>query len=230
MKGNSIMGINKTKKIILKRRILFRNHIIGVDEVGRGPLAGRVFVGAVLFPKNPKNIFKKTNAPAKLSDSKKLSLKQRKEWFNWIKKNNISFAIAASSSSIIDKINVSKACNLAAQKAIEKIIKKNKLREISVIADAGIKINKTFQIKSFKSFPKADEKIPAVSLASIVAKILRDREMEKLHKKYPKYGFDSHKGYGTRRHIKAIKKYGPSPIHRLTFISEYHNIKLGIKN
>ncbi len=224
--------------------------IIGVDEVGRGPLAGRVFVGAVLLSVAQNNSLKKyfrlkskksssykiPCLPAgrqntkykiltRLSDSKKLSSKQRIIWFDWIKKNNISFAVAASSSFVVDKINISNACNLAAQKAVKKIIKKNKLKRISVVADAGIKINNISQIKSFKSFPKADEKVPAVSLASIVAKILRDKEMEKMHKKYPKYGFDRHKGYGTKDHIKAIKKYGSSPIHRLTFISEYHNIK-----
>jgi ribonuclease HII len=199
--------------------------IIGVDEVGRGPLAGRIFVGAVLLPKNPKKLLKKVNAPKKLTDSKKLSEKQRNEWFSWVKENKIPFAISAVSSSVIDRINITRACNKAANNAVLKLINNYELKRVKVIADAGIFIKPSGTIVSFKSFPKADETVPAVSLASIVAKVKRDAEMKRMKFKYPQYGFDRHKGYGTEKHIRAIKKYGPSPIHRLTFIGKFTKIR-----
>jgi len=204
-------------------------YIIGIDEVGRGPLAGRVFVGAVCLSEKNNNILKK-NYQQKidklkvlnhLADSKKLTEKQRNEWFLWIKKNKVSYATSAISPKIIDKINISQASNKAAQIALGKLIKKNKIGLASIVTDAGIKIKTGF---SFKSFPKADETVPVVSLASIVAKVTRDKEMVKFHKKHPLYGFDENKGYGTKNHICAIKKHGPSPIHRLTFIKKLNRI------
>lgn len=220
-------------------------YIIGVDEVGRGPLAGRVFVGAVLLSVSKNNSLKKHfgaktknnflyklprlpagrqatryKIPLRLDDSKKLSSKQREEWFDWMKKNKIPFSISAASPSVIDKINISRACNKAARKAVNKLIAQNNISKVSVIADAGIVISDIPEVKLFKSFPKADESVPAVSLASIAAKVKRDKEMVELHNKYPHYGFNGHKGYGTKDHIRAIKKYGPSPIHRRSFIKK----------
>ncbi|MFA6135895.1 MAG: ribonuclease HII [Candidatus Paceibacterota bacterium] len=246
------------------------DYVIGIDEVGRGPLAGRVYVGCVIlsFDLNRKlsKLYKHYgipclpagrrytvyNYPRKLADSKNLSEKQRYKWFSWVKKNKIIFSCAWVNEKKIDGINISNACNLAAQKAFEKtMVKMKRLRKSDklsyhyilndrskcngeVIADGSLKINiqKYESIKkykhtnlTFKNFPKADEKVPAVSLASIVAKITRDKYITKLHKKYPQYGFDHHKGYGTKKHIEAIKKHGPSKIHRLTFIGKYNNIK-----
>ena len=205
---------------------------IGIDEAGRGPLAGSVYVGAVLLPKNHIALFKKTHAPKKLTDSKKLSPKQREEWLAWMKKNSIVYAYATATAQQIDKINITQATNRAAQKAYNKLITKNqkpktknkqkiKYKDIRVIADAGIKIT----AEHFKSFPKADELVPAVSLASIVAKVLRDAYMKRMHTKHPHYGFDEHKGYGTRKHYRALKKHGISPIHRLTFLSSLRRIQ-----
>jgi ribonuclease HII len=233
-----VIEIDEVSHTASKKRASLNKYIIGVDEVGRGPLAGKVFVGAVLLSVKQNNYLKKYigvkgknifsyklqatgyEIPSKLNDSKKLSIKQRQEWFDWIKKNKIPFSISSVSSSVIDKINISQACNKAADKAIKKLMIKRRIGKVSVIADAGIKINKFSGMKSFRSFPKADELVPAVSLASIVAKISRDLYMVKLHDKYPQYGFDSHKGYGTKKHIQAIRKHGPSPIHRRSFIKK----------
>lgn len=212
------------------------SHIIGIDEVGRGPLAGRICVGAVVLKTEINNQLKivegkdHKNYPCRLSDSKKLSEKQRKDWFLWVKENEIIYSRSSVSHKVIDKINISNACNRAAHRSLDKILKsipKNKKNKFLVIADGIIKVNSSrFENIFFKSFPKADEIVPAVSLASIVAKVHRDREMVRLDKKYPKYGFSEHKGYGTKKHIKAIKKYGPSEIHRRSFIKNF--VKKGV--
>lgn len=202
--------------------------------MGRGPLAGRIFVSSVLIPhklnlfllrfrNGDKALHARFNLP-RLTDSKKLSGKQRQEWFKWAKQNNVRYTVSAVSPKVIDRINIARACNRAAQRAVLRLLDKNKIKRARVFADAGISIKPIDGIASFKSFPKADEIVPAVSLASIIAKVKRDREMTRLHKKYPRYGFDSHKGYGTKKHIRAIKKYGSSPIHRLTFIKKFHKI------
>jgi ribonuclease HII len=210
-------------------------YVIGVDEVGRGPLAGRIFVSSVLLPRKL-NLFllrfrngdKKFHARfhlPRLTDSKKLSKRQRCQWFDWAKQNNVHYTISAVSPAVIDRINIARACDRAASRAVLRLISKNKIKRVRVFADAGISIKPVDGIASFKSFPKADEIIPAVSLASIIAKIRSDKEMCRLHKEYPCYGFNDHKGYGTKKHIRAIKKYGPSPIHRLTFVKKFHKIR-----
>ena len=126
--------------------------------------------------------------------------------------------MASVSPKIIDKINISKAANLAAGKAFSLLIKNSGLRikNCEVFLDGGLYI----QNLKFKIIIRGDEKIPAISLASIIAKVSRDRQMINLHKKYPKYGFEKHKGYGTKKHFKAIRKHGPSKIHRLTFLKK----------
>ncbi len=239
------IGTDKAGKGVSKRRASSSAYIIGIDEAGRGPLAGSVYVGAVLFPKNHTALFKKTNAPKKLTDSKKLSPKQREEWLTWMKENNIVYAYATATAQQIDKINITQATNRAAQKAYDKVRRKSgKLKvesQIEVVLDGGLKVfvdkkrsthtsNKRTRSVSKESlvlvcgFPKADELVPAVSLASIVAKVYRDAYMKRMHAKHPRYGFDEHKGYGTRKHYWALKKHGISPIHRLTFLSSLHTI------
>lgn len=203
-------------------------YIIGIDEVGRGPLAGPVTVAAVAVTVNSK--FRIKNAKLKLKDSKKLLPKQREEWFYFIKQQKISFAIASVSPKIIDKINISNAANLAATRAVKKLLISNQqliINSCKIFLDGGLYLNKNIRVypllKKFNPFLsastiiKGDEKIPAISLASIVAKVARDRMMMNIHKKYPRYVFDKHKGYGTKQHIKMIKKYGLSPIHRKSF-------------
>ena len=124
-------GIDEAERAVLKRRASSSAYIIGIDEAGRGPLAGSVYVGAVLLPKNHTALFKKTHAPKKLTDSKKLSPKQREEWLAWMKKNSIVYAYATATAQQIDKINITQATNRAAQKAYNKLITKNQKPRIN---------------------------------------------------------------------------------------------------
>ncbi len=193
-------------------------YIIGIDEVGRGALAGPVAVCAVALPKNFK-----IKANIKLKDSKKLSLKKRIYWEDWLKsKKSIFCSVSFISNKVIDKINISGAANLAAWRSFRKI--KNQLEpgaDFSVILDGGLYLkNKNFSLKIAETIIKADEKFNAVKLASIAAKLGRDRLMAKAAKIWPRYGFDIHKGYGTKIHLDAIKKHGKSGFHRLTFVQK----------
>src|SRR3989344_7067141 len=180
-------------------------YTIGIDEVGRGSLAGPVVVAAVALPRGTK--FKS------LKDSKKLSAKKREEWFAYIKgqgkKHGISYAVARVYPKGIDTINISGAANLAAKRSFLRLLEVlggKKQKDLKIFLDGGLYLSreKVFLKKFYpKTVIKADEKINAVKLASIVAKVTRDRYMIKLHEYYPRYGFDIHKGYGTKSHIKA---------------------------
>lgn len=227
-------------------------YIIGIDEVGRGPLAGPLVVAALAAPRelkiknaefrikqksrNSKFFFCQRQIPggsilnfklAKLRDSKKLSPKQRELWFEYVKQSQKSkvksqrlyYAVASVSPKVIDRINVSNAANLAATSAFKALIQNYKLRikNCRVYLDGGLFLNSKFCTLNSTTVVKGDEKIPAIALASIAAKVIRDRMMRKLHKKYPEYGFDRHKGYGTKYHFKMIKKHGLSLIHRRSF-------------
>jgi len=206
------------------------NYVIGIDEVGRGPLAGPVVVAALALPKNLKYGIRNTGM--RLRDSKKLSVTQREKWFKLIKQKNIPYALARVSPKVIDRINISRAANLAAVKAFKRLITNYKVANYKIFLDGGLYLNKIsnfgFQIQNSKTVVKGDELIPAISLASIVAKVTRDRYMVKLSKKYPYYWFKENKGYGTKKHIAAIKKYGLSDIHRLTFVKKYNNLKTSV--
>jgi len=211
----------------MKKKKDNRNFIIGIDEVGRGALAGPVTVAAFLLPRNfqfPNSNFQKISK-IKLKDSKKLSPRQREIWFKCIKENqNLFYAIASTPPKLIDKINISQAANLAATNALQALIKnyKLKIKNCRVYLDGGLHLNtKTLNTKylilNTKTIIRGDEKIPAITLASIVAKVTRDCRMKRAHKKYPTYDFINNVGYGTKKHIKAIKKSGHSPIHRKSF-------------
>lgn len=196
-------------------------YVIGIDEVGRGALVGPVTVAAVAVTTKFKIQSVSRRTKLKLRDSKKLSPKQREIWFDFIKKQKIPYAIASVSPKIIDKINISNAANLAATKVLKKLLTNNKkltTNNCKILLDGGLYI-KNLKLKNLrtKTIIKGDEKIPAISLASIAAKVSRDKYMKKLHKKYPRYDFINNVGYGTKKHIKAIKKYGLSFIHRKTF-------------
>jgi ribonuclease HII len=186
---------------------------IGIDEVGRGALAGPVFVAAAMMPSNLH--FKK------LKDSKKLSARQREAWCEqFIAHPNISFAVARVYPRQIEKRNISRAANLAARRAIKKLLKSDEQFSTPIFLDGGLYLgNKKWQTKNTiaNTMVKADEVIGAVMVASIIAKVHRDRFMVKLAKRYPKYGFEIHKGYGTKQHRQMIMEYGVSEMHRKTF-------------
>lgn len=178
------------------------NLIGGVDEAGRGPLAGAVFAACVVL--NPANKIEG------ISDSKKLSEKNRNKLAYLIKKNSIAWAIASASVEEIDKINILQASLLAMKRAVEKL----PFLPDKILVD-GIhspKLNLKIQ-----TIIKGDSLVPAISAASILAKTARDAEMYCLHKSFPDYGFDQHKGYPTKKHLEALQIYGISIVHRRSF-------------
>jgi len=194
-------------------------YVIGIDEVGRGSLAGPVIVTALAVPKG---LGFRNKALGMLKDSKQLTPAAREKWSNYTKKHpHVFYATARVQPHVIDRINISNAANLAAFRAFNKLSKRYKLNpnSCSVYLDGGLYLkSKKSQARTAKTIVRGDEKIPAISLASIVAKVSRDRLMVRLAKEYPKYGFEVHKGYGTKIHRTALRKYGPSGAHRLTFI------------
>ena len=212
-----------------------KDWIVGVDEVGRGPLAGPVTVCALLVHANQQPTI--DNKRPKLKDSKKLMPSQREEWFAWIKREKkegrIYYSVVSIQPKTVDRINVTASANRAAGRAIRNVLEKSGVnpKQVRIRLDGGIYPSlKTSaeggpafggEIHSTKTVIKGDEKIPAISLASIVAKVTRDRYMVRLAKRFPKYGFEKHKGYGTRMHRVRIKKHGISPHHRLTFLKKY---------
>lgn len=223
----------KTKNYKSRRRVgtptgaseLKTKLVIGIDEVGRGPLAGPVVVAAVVIPKGLR--FKKKDLRTPLKDSKKLSVNQREAWFKYAKNHQgIFYAISGVSPRVIDRINISKAANLAASRALVRLIANYKLQitNCKIFLDGSLYLNKNISVNqrphqrlSASTITKGDEKITAIMLASIVAKVSRDRKMKKLHFEYPQYDFINNVGYGTKKHRRAIRKHGLSPIHRRSF-------------
>src|ERR1035437_6770992 len=186
--------------------------IVGIDEAGRGPLAGPVSVGAVY-------IFPKTKISFRgLKDSKQLTAIAREEWFKkinvWQKEGKLKYSVSLVSHAIIDRKGIVPAIKLGIEKCLKKI--STSPRKVNVFLDGGLKAPVHF--KNQETIIRGDEKIAVIALASIVAKVTRDRYMVKMAKKYPKYSFDVHKGYGTLKPRRAIKKFGRSPIHRRTFM------------
>jgi ribonuclease HII len=188
---------------------------IGIDEVGRGPLAGPVAVCALcLNPGFNKKNFKN------FRDSKKLSHLQRLEWLEKIneekKKGNINYKVSMESNKVIDE----KGLTFAIKKSLTyslKFLKRNH-KDCLVLLDGGLKAPAEY--KNQKTIIKGDEKELAIALASIVAKVTRDALMVRLAVKYPGYGLEKHKGYGTADHYKALKSKGISPIHRKSFLKK----------
>jgi len=205
--------------------------IIGIDEVGRGALAGPVTVGLVAIPSNTKGIGMTAKLP--LRDSKKLSPIQREAWVKymrvWKRENGgIYFVTKSMSHKVVDKINVAQAANRAATKALQKFMVDTAInpKYAKVFLDGGLYVRETKGVRFPKTetIVKGDEKVPVIALASIVAKVTRDRKLVRLSEAYPKYEFATHKGYGTKVHIRAIKRHGILDIHRLTFTSKWANI------
>ena len=186
------------------------NVICGVDEAGRGPLAGPVCAAAVILPAGL--------VIEGLDDSKKLSDKRRRELFPIIKESAIAYGIAFASESEIDDINILQATFLAMERALQQLtvkpqialIEGNRLKDFGLPAEAVV---------------HGDSRSASIAAASVLAKVTRDDYMLEMAAEYPQYGFDVHKGYGTKVHCEAILKYGPCPIHRKTFLKKLYGQK-----
>jgi len=187
-----------------------------IDEAGRGPLAASVTACAVAIVKGQKYRFKIPKSLKKIKDSKKLSSKKREEFYKLLTNYpRIEWATSRVSEKVIDKINILEATKIATKRAVKNLEKKLKNRKIDfLIIDGNFGIDSDVPQKSII---KADEKVFSVMVASIIAKVTRDRMMLRYHKKYPCYKFDSHKGYPTKAHCRLLKKNGPCKIHRKTF-------------
>lgn len=197
-----------------------RKWIIGIDEVGRGALAGPVVVAAVALPLESRI---KNKELRKIRDSKQLTAKQREDWFKKIIDLKIPYRIARVNHGVIDKINITRAANLAAWRAFCRLTVGLPKKDCSVFLDGGLYLKyrgwaEENGVRS-ETIIKGDEKISAISAASIMAKVTRDRYMFKISGEYPGYNFNLNMGYGTKVHMDAIKKFGPSKIHRKTFIN-----------
>lgn len=178
------------------------NLIAGMDEVGRGPLIGPVVTACVILPKD--------FVLDGLTDSKKLSEKKREEFYDYIMEHAISVGIGMMDEKVIDEVNIYEATKLAMYQAVEK----SKVKPEHVLIDA-MKLDKLEMPST--SIIKGDAKSISIAAASVIAKVTRDRMMIELDKKYPMYGFKSHKGYPTKKHIEAIKEYGLIDGYRKTF-------------
>jgi len=194
----------RTENLIKAQRGLFCDAaaIAGIDEVGRGPLAGPVVACAVIMNEEKKVL--------KINDSKKLTEKQREELYEKIQQNAVSIGIGVADNKIIDKINILNAT----REAMINAVKSMEIKPDALIIDS---VNLNLPVRKM-SLNKADEKYYSVAAASIIAKVTRDKMMKEYSKSYPQYFFEENKGYGTASHIEAINKYGPCPIHRQSFI------------
>lgn len=181
--------------------------ICGVDEAGRGPLAGPVCAAAVILPRNIEI--------AGLNDSKKLSEKNREKLYDEICEKAISFGIAFASVAEIEELNILNAAMLAMNRAIAQLEPQPELALIDGNRSSAIEINSRCVIKG-------DAKCADIAAASILAKVTRDRYMLEMAQKYPEYHFERHKGYGTKLHYEALREHGPCEIHRPSFLRKMH--------
>ena len=181
--------------------------ICGVDEAGRGPLAGPVCAAAVILPRNTEI--------AGLNDSKKLSEIKREKLYDEICEKAVSFGIAFASVEEIEEFNILNAAMLAMNRAIAQLEPQPELALIDGNRSSAIEINSRCVIKG-------DAKCADIAAASILAKVTRDRYMLEMAEKYPEYHFERHKGYGTKLHYEALREYGPCEIHRPSFLRKMH--------
>lgn len=186
-------------------------YICGIDEAGRGPLAGPVVVGAVVMPRDSMLEY--------MNDSKKVTQKRRDILYEEITNTALAYGIGIISQEEIDEINILNATKKGLHIALEQVIKKLKSKPDIVLVDALREID-TFGI-TYESIIKGDATCYSISAASIIAKVTRDRIMQQWDEVYPQYGFAGHKGYGTAKHIQAIKEFGPCPLHRRSFIKHF---------
>lgn len=184
--------------------------VCGVDEAGRGPLAGPVCAAAVILPPDVQI--------AGLNDSKKLTDKKRRELFDVITETAVCYGVAFCDETVIDEINILQATFRAMRQAIDALSVKPQLALVdgNRAADFGVPV---------RTIVKGDSLSASIAAASILAKVSRDRLMEEYDEKYPQYGFAVHKGYGTQRHYAALRQYGPCPIHRMSFLKKFYGEK-----
>lgn len=182
--------------------------VCGIDEAGRGPLAGPVVAGAVILPEGCRILY--------LNDSKKLSEKRREELFSEIKEKAVSWATGVVSPEEIDEINILQATYKAMRQAFEKLSPVPQVLLNDAVTIPGLS-------PALVQVPiiKGDAKSASIAAASILAKVTRDHMMAEYDKLYPEYGFAKHKGYGTAAHIAAVREHGPCPIHRRSFITRF---------
>lgn len=180
-----------------------RQRIAGIDEAGRGPLAGPVVAAAVIFPAG-------FRPDQRITDSKKLTDRLREELFSIITQSALAYAIADTDAPTIDRINILQATRLAMRKAVEALPHPPDHLLIDGISTIESPLSQTTIIKG-------DSLSVSIAAASILAKVSRDRLMQDYHLLYPNYGFDRHKGYGSAAHMAALRQYGPCPIHRVSF-------------
>ncbi len=181
--------------------------LCGVDEAGRGPLAGPVYAAAVILPRG--------FTLAGLDDSKKLTEKKREALFDPIRENAVSFAIAFATVEEIERLNILGATFLAMNRALEQLSPAPDLALIDGNRNTGIAFPSRCVVKG-------DARCADIAAASILAKVSRDRFMLEMAARYPQYGFEQHKGYGTKRHYEALREFGPSPIHRMSFLKKLY--------
>ncbi len=199
--------LSRTEKMKeYEKKYVSFSYICGIDEVGRGPLAGPVVAGAVILPKDCDILY--------LNDSKQLSEKKREELYALIMEKALATGLGVVVPERIDEINILKATYEAMRQAIGKLKHKPQLLLNDAVTIPGVSIKQVPIIKG-------DAKSISIAAASIIAKVTRDRMMVEYDRTYPQYGFASNKGYGAKAHIEAIKKFGPTPIHRRSFIGNF---------
>lgn len=181
--------------------------VCGVDEAGRGPLAGPVYAAAVILPRDA--------VIHGLNDSKKLTERKREELFEPIKTTALSYGIAFATVEEIEELNILNATFLAMNRAIAQLEPQPELALIDGNRNSGIELNSQCVVKG-------DSLCADIAAASVLAKVSRDRYMLQMDELYPQYHFRQHKGYGTKLHYEALREYGPSPIHRLSFLRKMH--------
>ena len=187
--------------------------IAGVDEAGRGPLVGAVVAAAVILdPQQPID---------GLGDSKKLSATKREQLAELIKERSLAWSVASVSADVIDEINILQATMRAMQQAVISL----RVKPEQVLVDGNRCPDIPYPVEAIV---KGDDKVVPISAASILAKVTRDAQMQVLHERYPEYGFDRHKGYGTKQHYAALAAYGPCPEHRRSFSPVKKQLELAL--
>ena len=181
--------------------------ICGVDEAGRGPLAGPVYAAAVILPRD-------ADIPG-LNDSKKLTEKKREALFDVITRSAMSYGIASASVEEIEKLNILNATFLAMNRAVAHLDPKPELTLVDGNRNTGIET-------ASRCIVKGDSKCADIAAASVLAKVSRDRYMLALAEEFPEYHFEKHKGYGTKLHYEALREFGPLPVHRVSFLRKMH--------